>query len=229
MSKTQLIQFAAPSEAVIAESVAAMRTVASASMKVTRARASLSGDKPVQTALGILCRNAARYVLGILAENTTLRGEALEALTSDVKEVFNGAVRTAFGKAYTNSVKVTLSTMHSVILDPATTVLFGQGWRDEKYGSEIAPVSGDKPARLTFWEGRKRMNAAKRPQTAQAKAKAWLLSNAKRASNSRTFYGMIQALVENLLRGNDEPATEPVKAPKTRRQPAKQVPAEVAA
>lgn len=222
MSKSQEYSFESPDAAMSAEVVASLRVVGQSQGKAKRATKAVREDQTVQEHIGKVCQRAARYALGILSKHSALSGKALDTLQKEIRAAFNAPLIVAFGKSY-SLVKSTVSVIHSVVMSPATMPVFGIGWQDGKYGTEIAPVTGDKPAHLTFWEGRKRLSASKRPNTPQAIAEKWLRASAKRATDSRNFYSMVSALVESLLaEGSPKPeVAKAPKAPRKRSQPAK--------
>lgn len=215
-----LISFDAPSNDVAKRVGDAARVIANAQRKSKRAKEDLTDGADNVRAMGTLCCEAASYVLGILDKHTSLRGDALAQFVSEVKEAFNATVKVALGKLYTGSTKTTLSMIHNVYLSPATAPEFG-AWRNgtAEYGVEIPGGTEDKPAKRTFYEGRKRYNASKKPSQREA-WKRWLVAQSKRAASSRTFYDAIVALATSLRDDNDAP-----KAPKASKRQQVKAPA----
>lgn len=213
MSKTQsLIAFDAPSAEVQKRVSDAARVIADGDKRVKSAKDSATESAKSVSAMAQLCTDAASYVLGILDKHTTLRGDALQTLVDDVKESFNNVIKLALGKGYTASMRTRLSMVHNIYLSPATSAEFA-AWRNgvAQYGVEIAGGTEDKPAKRTYFEGRKRYNASRKPSQREA-WKRWLVAQSKRANSARSFYDAIVALATS-LRDDDGSAKAP-KAPK---------------
>lgn len=189
-------QIAAPSEQIVTESVTALREVLSGKNRIVRAQKSLQGPE-LDSSFGTVCKHAAAYLLAVLARFPNATGERQTAIAKEAKRVFNASLSGAFTQKNRNSVKSTLAAIHRITLHPATVTLFGEGWANGNYGMEI-PGENDKPARLTFWEGRKRVQAASRPSTPQDAVKSWATRMAKASKNPANFYKMAIAVLEVL-------------------------------
>lgn len=194
-------QFAAPTADETKPVVEALRLIAGGKGRIKSAQDNLSNlDAAKVSPFGIVAQFCAAYVLGILAQYPQLAGEQRRKLAKQVTKTCNAALSGSFGKRAASSIKSTLSQIHRVVLHPATTVQFGQGWRDGNYNMAIpSEPASDKEASLTLKEGTRRVVLANKPATPEAMARKWLEANAKRASNARNFYAMVAAVIENLL------------------------------
>lgn len=195
--QSQGFEIASPSSSVVEAVVAAFRVILSGKRSIRNAQTRF--DDSTVSEFAVVAKEAATYLLGILAQHGSATAEQVKAISDAAKRAFNLSIADRFPDKSRGTVKSSLSQVHRVILSPVTTLLFGQGWRDGKYGSEIPAAKGDGKAKLSLKEGTRRIQtAAKAAQSPQDAVKVWLEKTAKSASDKRAFYKMVAAICENL-------------------------------